>query len=296
MKEVLQNSELDRRRNLVGEIDRVLRQQEFPFTFLVYGSTARGVANGKSDIDTLLIFRRQDIQEFVNNKLLFRLGLSDKEVFTPQDISDLETGKIDFLRLAGKIDGIEVELQFFPLDSVKKACDLRTAYLISGKKSCEEKPNIGSQNPVTIVDTFRGETFLFEREPVLNGERIDLKEVGFINYGDNWSRTINLAKFVLANTVSDSLEVQGVLDDIMQTLVRTTAYYSNLYEREGEEIVGLKREILNPRHLLDLFSFTRKEGERKRIEMSEEALESFTERYQLQVDKMLKKYNWSIYE
>ena len=293
--------EFQKRQLLISEIDGAIKKLNLPYSLLVYGSTGRGLPKETSDIDLLIIFRGADTDGFINDDFLPLVGFDGRNsVFDRENSADIKSGGLDFLRLSGKKGGIEIELQFFPLETVRRACGALHTELLVGKKKCEGEYALKNQKPVTIAETFRGKTFLFQTNPVLSpaGQRINVRDIGFIRREGDWSRTITSEKFLFANTFSDSLGIQSFLDNfVLRTFIRTMVYYSDLYVRNNDgKIIGFKNKILNPNRLLDFFEFTSQSGVRKKIEMSPEVTLKFNERYLAQVENMLCKYGWRLYE
>lgn len=246
-------SRISRKYLVVEEFAENMRQAKFPCAFLAFGSVGRGFPLELSDIDLMTVFDDDFIDVVLDNSFLRELpfdhnGMETTLVVDHFDVNDLKEKKIDFLRFKGVRGGEKVELQFFPLSSIKKAVNFLGGDLVGGTKELGPQNKMKTDNKERPTLTFDGGIAFFRKNQrrIEGRKRIDFDEVGNKKSNGKWIRGLTLGKLISPKILVDSINFAAFLDEVvLRSLIDLLFQIFGLYDIEQGQIVGVKEAGLD---------------------------------------------------
>ncbi len=275
-----------------------------PFSYLVYGSMARGVAKSESDIDSMVVFPMNDTGRVLQDRVIYSLpferppsdNLSD--FYDESDRDDILKGNLDFLRIEGRSMGEEVELQFFPLESLIKACTPGGGNLTAGKKNLEGEYYITDPQKTSIEQTYRGQRFTFMKGPRLapSGRRIDTMECGLMEHQGDTTRGVSLEKLLCPRMLVDRLGLREFIDnrvlkDFVFRVLQSTHLF--VYDQDGH-MVGIKKQSLDHSAIMEFLGTTKTNQPDARFELGTTQEVDFKSRLTAQLHRIIQENSLKI--
>jgi hypothetical protein len=277
---------------------------QVPFAYLVYGSVARGAAKPGSDIDSMLVFHRIDGAELFKDDMISSLPFErpdqagQQKFFEKDDLSDIESGRLDFIRIEGQSMGEEIELQLFPLESLEKACTLGGGDLMAGKKNLDGAYNPPDPQKTSIEQTYLGQKISFEKKPRLaeSGKRIDTRESGITAYGNDYTRGVTLEKLICPRIVTDKIGIEQFLDEkVLRNLILRILSYRKLFvsDQEGRPI-GIKKDDLDYRMVVDFLKIAKTNKPDDEFGFGQKEERELKDRFEKQIVEIVRSNNLKV--
>jgi len=277
---------------------------QVPFAYLVYGSVARGAAKPSSDIDSMLVFHRNNDTEIFKDDVISSLPFErpgqagQQNIFEMDDLSDIDSGKLDFIRIEGHSMGEEIELQLFPLESLEKACTLGGGDLTAGKKNLDGVYNPPDPQKTSIEQTYSGQKVPFEKKPHLagSGRRIDTLESGIVACGEDYTRGVTLEKLICPRIVIDKIGIEQFLDEkVLRSLILRILSYRKLFvtDREGMP-VGIKQDDLDYRMVVDFLKIAKTNKPDDEFKFGQKEERELKDRFEKQIGEIIRSNNLKV--
>jgi len=297
-----ENHEVDKKITIIEKMKDVIDHLDQPSAFLLYGSVGRGSYQPESDIDSIIVFRDEDLDHFVNNDFLSRLPFDHEQenLFDDSDKEDLRDQTIDFLRVKARSNGEQIELQLFPFSSIRKAVGIFSSEIVAGTKRTDGNYEISDSVQARPTLNFRGDRVYFKKSPNLasGGNRIDIFEVGTKKDDPAWIRGLTLGKLIAPKIVSDQLGVTEYLDfHVMRGIIRALLYNLNLYVTDDSgRIIGVKKQALDYHILFNILrSHKTEDGTVENYQFGEDEEQNLKNRYERQIADIIEKNNYKIF-
>jgi len=294
----------EKKLEVVGRFKSAIEAFDKPKTYLLYGSFGRGVYTESSDIDSMLVFNDQNIDDFINENFFDALPFdpSQQLSISENDLSDLKNGAIDFLRIKGKSEDENVEFQLFPFSSIRKACGIFAPEIKGGTKRLNGNYTIDDKVQHRPTLTFSGERIYFQKKPklALSGRRIDITEIGSRPRKEApWIRGLTLGKLIAPKILIDELNFAEYLDaHVLRGIIRSLLFNLNLYVLdESGKPKGIKTDALDYHILFTLLrSHKGSDDEIESYQFGQEEETLLKKRFDQQLAAIIKDNRYQIYQ
>ena len=192
-----------------------MNKQHLEYSFMVFGSVGRGTNRPDSDIDMMVVIHDDDIPHFVLGK---------------DDCVALMQHKIDFYRVKGISRGIDTDVQFFPMSTIRKVITCNYPILTGGTRRADGNYHVPDKKATRSVNTIKGRQYEWDKNPKSTGSRIDFTEIGSFPIPHMQARQdyvigCSLSKLHKPLIIHDELGMKAICD------------------RVGENFIHLKREF-----------------------------------------------------
>lgn len=296
-----EQNEDDRKNFVVDKMKDAIDCFDQPASFLLFGSVGRGSYQPESDIDSIIVFRDEDLDYFVNDDFLgqFPFDHEQKKLFDDSDKEDLRDQTIDFLRVKARSRGEQVELQLFPFSSIRKAAGIFSSEIVAGTKRTDGNYEISDSVQARPTLNFKGDRIYFEKSPRLaaSRKRIDISEIGTKKDDPAWIRGLTLGKLIAPKIVCDRLGIAEYLDShVLRGIIRALLYNLDLYvANDAGKIVGVKKQALDYHVVFNiLHSHKTEDGTVENYQFGEDEEQNLKDRYDRQIADIIAKNNYEV--